>query len=450
MKFSFRLFVAYLFFLIIFTGCARELSQEELEKLCQFQLTEANQELTEVIMNDIFTPPVASRIYAYANIAAYEAMQPGYNSYQSLAGQINGLGALPEPDPDLQYAYPVAAQVAFVEVASQLIYTEEKLQVYLENYLKKIKKAGLSKEVLNASEDYGKQVASHILTWMDSDGYRNTRGRRHTVSGEAGKWQPTAPDFMDGIEPFWDQIRPFALDSANHFPVPNPPAFDTIPESEFYEEAIKVYNAVNNLDEEQEMIARHWDCNPNISFVSGHVKYFKQQLSPGGHWISIACIAAAQANFTAIEHAHVITLASIALADGFISCWHTKYKTDVIRPETYIERYIDKNWRPFLQTPAFPEYTSGHSVISSSAATALASVFGEQFEFTDTSEVSFGLPPRNFTSFKNAYEEAANSRFYGGIHYFSAIKNGIYQGSKVGDLVASQLQFRVNKPVAIK
>ncbi|CAN5817107.1 hypothetical protein BH24BAC1_BH24BAC1_37230 [soil metagenome] len=445
-------FRAAFFFVLLpaLAGCVKKASPAEVEALCQYQLTEANQVLTEVIMNDVFTPPVASRIYAYANVAAYEAMQSGHPSFTSLAEQLNGLSAMPAPDPNKIYAFPVASQVAFIEVASQLVFTEEKLGEYLKGYLKKMEKSGVDKEVLRASVTYGKEVAQHISAWMHADGYRKTRGQRHTVSSTPGKWRPTAPDFMEAIEPHWAHIRPFVLDSANQFFPKQTPSFDTIPGSAFYQETMEVYQAVKNMNAEQEAIARYWDCNPNIAFVRGHVKYYKQQLSPGGHWISIACIAAANEKFSALEHAQVLSLVSIALADGFISCWNTKFTTDVIRPETYIERYIDKSWRPLLQTPAFPEYTSGHSVISSSAATALSHVFGSQYAFTDTSQVSFGLPSRHFSSFVAAAEEAALSRLYGGIHYRPAIEHGKEQGKQVGNLVAGKLSFRKEGPLARK
>lgn len=441
------------FFLILLPallGCAKKASPEEIETLCQYQLSEANQALTEVIMKDVFTPPVASRIYAYANIAAYEAMRPGFPSYNSLAGQLKELKPVPAPDPDKEYVFPVAAQVAFVEVASQLVFTEEKMRDYLEHYLEKMEKSGVDEEVLRASVAYGQQVAEHITQWMYTDAYRTTRGQRHAVSSSPGTWRPTAPDFMEAIEPFWGQIRPFVLDSANQFSPKQPPSFDTVPGSPFYEQTMEVYQAVKNMNQEQEAIARYWDCNPNIAFVRGHVRYYKQQLSPGGHWISIACIAAAKEKFSAIEHAQALSLVSIALSDGFISCWNTKYSTNVIRPETYIEQYIDKSWRPFLQTPAFPEYTSGHSVISSSAATALTHIFGEQYAFTDTSQVSFGLPPRHFDSFLAASEEAALSRLYGGIHYRPAIEHGREQGKLVGRLVAGKLAYKNEERLARK
>ena len=117
------------------------------------------------------------------------------------------------------------------------------------------------------------------------------------------------------------------------------------------------------------------------------------------------------------ESARVYACLALALADSFISCWDEKYRSNVIRPETYINANIDENWRPLLQTPPFPEYTSGHSVISGSAAVTLTSLFGENFSFTDSTEIEFGLTSRSFKSFDEACTEAAISRMYGGIHY---------------------------------
>jgi hypothetical protein len=96
---------------------------------------------------------------------------------------------------------------------------------------------------------------------------------------------------------------------------------------------------------------------------------------------------------------------------------------------------------PLLQTPPFPEYTSGHSVISSSAAIVLSKIFGNDFSFTDSTEVEFDVAPRSFRSFKQASEEAAISRFYGGIHYSAAIVNGITEGRKIGNYVLSNIKM---------
>jgi hypothetical protein len=140
---------------------------------------------------------------------------------------------------------------------------------------------------------------------------------------------------------------------------------------------------------------------------------------------------------------------SVSLADGFISCWDEKYRSKLIRPETVINQHIDEKWEPLLQTPPFPEYPSGHSVISSSAAVALTHLYGENFAFVDSTEVEYGLTARKFNSFIEASEEAAISRLYGGIHYRSAIENGVDQGRKVGTHIVSRLETR-KKPIALQ
>ena len=126
--------------------------------------------------------------------------------------------------------------------------------------------------------------------------------------------------------------------------------------------------------------------------------------------------------------------------DAFISCWDEKWNTLVVRPETLINQYYDEEWFPLLQTPPFPEYTSGHSVISGAAAVILTDIFGDNFDFVDTTEVAYGLPERSYTSFIHASEEAAISRLYGGIHYMMAIEEGVKQGRAVGNKVIERLE----------
>jgi hypothetical protein len=125
--------------------------------------------------------------------------------------------------------------------------------------------------------------------------------------------------------------------------------------------------------------------------------------------------------------------------DAFISCWDEKYRSNRIRPETYINRYIDITWQPILQTPPFPEYTSGHSVISTASAEVLTYLLGDNFSFTDNSEEMFELTPRIFTSFRKAAEEAAVSRLYGGIHFRDAIEQGQMEGKAIGKFIRDKL-----------
>ena len=122
-----------------------------------------------------------------------------------------------------------------------------------------------------------------------------------------------------------------------------------------------------------------------------------------------------------------------------MACWDEKYRSNRIRPETVIRKYIDPHWKPFLQTPPFPEYLSGHSVVSAAAAVILTHYFGENFAYTDTVEERFGLKERKFKSFNDAAEESGLSRFYGGIHFMDAVENGWIQGKAVGNWVIGTL-----------
>ncbi len=216
-------------------------------------------------------------------------------------------------------------------------------------------------------------------------------------------------------------------------------------DSPFYKEAKEVMDIGNELTEEQKEIAMFWDCNPFMMNVKGHVMFATKKISPGGHWMNITHVACKKANKSFVESAEAYVSVSVALMDGFISCWDEKYRSNLVRPETYINQYIDENWTPLLQTPPFPEYTSGHSVISNAAAVNLTKLFGENFAFTDSTEIEFGMPARSFDSFMDASAEAAVSRLYGGIHYRLACDVGITEGRELGKFVADKLKTRKSK-----
>ena len=188
-------------------------------------------------------------------------------------------------------------------------------------------------------------------------------------------------------------------------------------------------------------MAQFWDCNPYVTVNQGHMMFAKKKITPGGHWMGIVKIACKKANADFEKTVYAFTKTSIGLFDAFISCWDEKYRSNVVRPETVINQNIDENWRPLLQTPPFPEYPSGHSVASACSATVLTSVFGDDFSYLDDTELPYGLPSRSFKSFNDAANEAAMSRFYGGIHYKAAIVNGIDQGKNVGNYIIAKLKM---------
>jgi hypothetical protein len=214
--------------------------------------------------------------------------------------------------------------------------------------------------------------------------------------------------------------------------------------TDFYKEVIEVYDISQKMTEEGDsseevQIAKFWDCNPYVSVTRGHLMFATKKITPGAHWIGITKIACKQSDSDFDKSVYAYTKTSMAIADAFISCWDEKYRSNLIRPETLINEHIDENWKPVLQTPPFPEYTSGHSVVSGAASTILTDVFGENFSFNDDTELPYGLPVRTFSSFREAADEAAISRMYGGIHYRAAVVIGVKQGRDLGSFVVEKL-----------
>ena len=399
--------------------------------------------VTDVIVYDIYSPPVASRTYAYISLAAYEAVIPANHTYKTFAGQLQSLGAVPQPLPGKQYSPTLAAVQAVLTVGKALVISEEKIDAFKSEILQEFKDNGMPADVFENSVSYGQQVARHILAWADKDNYRESRSlAKYAVSDAPATWKPTPPAYIKAIEPHWNKMRTFIINSAQQFkPAPATP-FSASKSSTFYKLALEVKNAGNNLSPEQSQVANFWDCNPFKMNVKGHVMFATKKISPGGHWINITHLACEKTNADIFRTAEAYACVSITLADCFISCWDEKYRSNVIRPETYINQYIDADWVPLLQTPPFPEYTSGHSVVSSAAAVVLTKMFGDNFSFVNSTENEFGLLPRRFSSFKLAAEEAAISRFYGGIHYMPAIKNGFDEGRRLGEFITGRLQTR--------
>jgi hypothetical protein len=306
-----------------------------------------------------------------------------------------------------------------------------------------LRAAGVPADVVDRSVAYGAAVGKSVLAWMNTDGYiKIVAGASYAIPKGKGLWEPTPPDFVDPIDPYWNTIRPFTMTAADQFKTDPPLPFSTKPSSAFYKQALDVYEVGNKLTAEQEMIAKFWDCNPIHSRHFGHVMFATRQISPAGHWINIAKIACGQKNLGMMESLEAYTLMTLGLADAFISCWTEKYHYNGIRPVTYIHRYIDSAWNPLIQTPPFPEFASGHSTISAAAATVLTHIFGEM-KFDDDTEVYLDMPVRTFASFMDAAREAALSRLLGGIHFRRSNELGTQCGARIGDYIFQKVHTRV-------
>jgi PAP2 superfamily len=383
-----------------------------------------------------FSPPVASRALGYAGIALYEAVVPGMPDFQSLEGQLDGLSSLPGERGRAELHWPTVANAALAAISRALFPTtpaENRAAVdALEaSFVDRFRNIGQG--VVKRSQRRGTAVAETIFEWSRSDG--GDQGELRNFPADyvppvgPGLWQPTPPGFMRALQPSWGANRAFAVSTDAACSPGDPTPYSEDRSSAFWAEAVQVYDTVNNSTAEQRAIALFWADDPGATST------------PPGHSISIATQVLRQVDAGLDIAAETYAKVGMAVADAFISCWDTKYRYNLLRPVTYIQKLIDATWLPLLVTPPFPEYTSGHSVQSGAAAEVLTDLFGGDFGFVDRTHERRGLPARAFRSFFEAADEAAVSRLYGGIHFRPAIVRGLGQGRCVGAAV-NELEFR--------
>jgi hypothetical protein len=394
--------------------------------------------ITEVMFHDVINPPAAARFYSYSMITANHVLAENVN-VNNLAHVLNSYPRKVMMDERKIDVY-FATTFAMLETAKNIIPSgyalEEKQDLLVDDYLK----AGVKKVTLDSSITYAKNISKSFVQYSKTDGYLKLSTRiRYQPNGSDSTWYPTPPEYMAAVEPYWNTITPFFLDSASQFKPARPAKFSTAIGSEFFKLAKEVHEISKTLTDEQKLIATYWDCNPFANFYSGHVNVAIKKISPGGHWMNITGIACKKAKTDFAKSVFVHTLVAMGLHDGFISCWDEKYRSHRLRPKSAINKLIDDQWNPLIETPPFPEYSSGHSVISTASATILTYLLGDNFEFEDTTEMMFGFAPRKFTSFNAASAEAAVSRLYGGIHYRDGIENGQKQGEEIGKFIISKI-----------
>lgn len=400
--------------------------------------------LNDVVLYNNFPPVIASRNYAYANIAAYECIAAGDADYVSLAGQVNELPQMPRPQAGKRIDYRLAALLSFVKVGNAVTFPEGILMDYWQELQDDADSAGMPSDVLENTVAFSDTIAATVMKWSRGDNYAESRSaEKFTVTTEEGRWLPTPPAYAQAMEPHWCEIRTLLLDSSSQFEPPPPPAYNMKDStSEYCRQIMEVKRVGDSLTDEQKHIADFFDDNPFNLHVTGHVMYATKKFSPPGHWMNIVGIAAKQTGADFNKTVAAYTATSIALFDGFIACWKTKFKSNTVRPETVINKYVDPNWQPYLQTPPFPSYVSGHSVISNASAEVMTHFFGDNLAYTDTSELEFGIPNRSFRSFRQAALEASQSRLYGGIHMRADLEQGNIVGQRIGAFIVRKLKMK--------
>jgi hypothetical protein len=383
------------------------------------------------------SPPVAARTLAYLGLGLYESLVPGIPGQRSLTGQLAELQSLPPVQPDEPLHWPTVANATLAALVRMLLPNAPADWVNRIDALERnmpltqiadFDPAERSPEVVIRSETHGRLLAMAIMTWARTDGGHDVLGARrvridatYVSPSGPGAWVPTPPKFQRPLLPYWGSNRPFMAEAIARCTLPGPPPYDEAPDSAFRREADEVHKAGTSPTEDQRRIALYWADDPG------------KTPTPAGHWAWILTDLLRDRKAHLAAAAEAYARMDIAMSDAFVAAWKTKYEVNLLRPVTYIQMVSDTNWMPpLMETPAFPEYPSGHSVQSAAAATVLTSLFGEGTAFDDRTHNDRGWGPRRFASFKSAADEAALSRLYAGIHFRSAIEHGSQQGRCVG------------------
>ena len=441
--------------------------------------------LYALVRAERLSPPVASRVFAYGAVALYQGLQPGSPRLRSLAGQLNGLRDLPAPQAGQRYDWATVAVSAETTALKGLFReglpaTQVAIAQLGDSQIAARNARGIAPAVRDRSTAYGAALGRAVLEWATTDRFTETRGltwkppqgRQYWVTtGEPQQYVTTSLSAISeavslgnpadtlavgaaaerslivsrpksssiktlaglnptGVtEPYWGRLRPFALTSMDECSPPPPVAYSETLGSAFYGQVKAVYDTVRTLTPDQREIALYWADNPG------------ETGTPPGHWLLIASQLVDQLHLDADRSAETFVLATVAIADAFISCWHEKFTLNLVRPVTYIRRVIDPHWRTVIPTPPFPEYTAGHAVQSGAAAGVLTALFGDR-PFVDSTHVNIGRPARRFTSFRAAADEVARSRLYAGLHYPMSLSNGLAQGECIARKVMERVKTR--------
>lgn len=394
--------------------------------------------LYDVIKSEATAPPGASRIYGVAAIALYEAIAPGARHARSLVGQLNDLSSVPKPQRTKKHHWPTVANAALARTIRGIFPSlkPDSLRAIdaLEAKFSARFQAEVPKPHYERSVAQGRAVAHAILAWAATDGFSTFNNCPYYVPASVpGAWEPTPPGFANPLQPCWGQIRPMALISGAECSPRRHPRFDTEPGSRFFAQALEVYKTSLTLTDEQKTIATYWGDGAGATGT------------PPGHWIAIVGQIARRDELSLAAAAEAYARVGIAVTDAFIQCWSVKYVFNLQRPVTYIRDNIDATWSPFIDTPPFPSYTSGHSTQSGAVARVLTDMFGVK-AFTDTLHADHDLvpfqAPRSFGSFDEAAAEAAVSRLYGGIHYAFDNNHGLAAGLCIGQAILARVNFR--------
>lgn len=412
-------------------------SQKEICKTVDFAWLK---EILGVTKNCVgFSAPVSARALSYMSIGMYEAQVEMMKGYRSLSDQLQGFTRQTWQSPGSQLYWPHVANTVMLRLTLFFYKNMAPAQqtAVHHNYEKLLKQYTnrSTRSLLAASASYGNNLANEIIEWSKNDhaheAYNSNFPKSYSPAACQGCWTQTVPGYLPALQPYWGNNRLFLPSSASIGAHATPIPFSADSASAFYQSAKEISDLYNHLDKQQETIAKYWDDSPGYSGT------------PAGHIFSLAMQLSNQHQLSLEKMLQLYVLLGIAINDSNIACWKLKYTFNLLRPVSYIQRYISPSFNSLLTTPPFPEFPSGHSYQSGAAAAIFISFFGDSSSFTDSTNINradINGTPRLFKNFSAMAQEISDSRFYGGIHFKNTLDVSLALGKKTGEN-ALQLQF---------
>ena len=392
------------------------------------------------IMNDTVltgaTNPLAStRVTALVTASMFDAVNGIHPQYQALYVKPSAPG----------YASPRAAAVQAAYLVLSAVYSPQagSLGLKRDSSIAAISATESARSV-QAGVTWGQTVASAILALRSTDGiapppppFVGVLGME-TSAAAVGVWRPTPALNATGAGPQFATMTPWVLTRPSQFRLPPPNAVTSPEYAADYNEikSMGVYSGSLRSDDQSEL-ALFWAGNTPL------------------YWNRIASDLSASRGLSLTENAHLFALLNVTMADAVIACWDSKYRYVFWRPITAIRlgdtdgnasTDPDSGWTPWLDalppgTPAHPEYPSGHSTVSGSAAYILAAAFDDNTPVSVTSEVRPGT--RSFPNLSAVVAEIADARVFGGIHFRTSCVRGNAMGQSVAAYVSGHAMLRL-------
>jgi hypothetical protein len=385
--------------------------------------------MMQIQLNTIPKPAELQNIrdLSYVGVGLYEAIQPGIKDARSLSTILYQMPAMPAPEMNKQYSWPVSANAAlgslFRQFLSGLTEGDKARMDSLEHAYDDRFQANIQDDVFKRSQEFGRSIALAIHEWSTSDNF-NLSSEGYDIPVFPGAWEKTSPDFANPIGPFVKNSRPFLESSLSATIPPLPIAYSEEPNSKFYAEAEEVITIENGLLDEQIFIAFRW-----ADYWHGPPGY-----AGGGHLLFIVTDMLQSKKEDLADAAQLYGKTGIAMKESIYIAWKGKYNVNLLRPITYITRFVDPHFQSYLPTPPSPEYPSGLTALYGTSMQILKKKYGD-IEITDNAYVWILGYPSKYASIAMLMNSVANSRLYAGANYPFTVKSTLKLAEELGNTI---------------